>query len=156
MVAQLIPKSDSTDGGQCAQVIGVIGEGGSGKTTLARSVYNRVDVKKHFTKRAWINASRVAKARDVFMDMLNQIHPDGFFLEVRISDEELILKLTELLEATSHLIVIDDVETSQVFQSLRDTLCSSSHGSRIIIITGFELPLEASYPTLRIPIKPRE
>ncbi|KAK3220587.1 hypothetical protein Dsin_014557 [Dipteronia sinensis] len=35
------------------QVIAMVGAGGSGKTTLARSVYNRIDVKRHFTIRAW-------------------------------------------------------------------------------------------------------
>ncbi|KAJ0035485.1 hypothetical protein Pint_25717 [Pistacia integerrima] len=153
LLARLIPKPDGDDGGQSAQVIGVVGEGGSGKTTLARSVYNRVDVKQHFTQRAWVHASSVLKSRDVFIDILNQIHPDGFFLEVTISDEEAMFKLTQLLEDIRHLIVIDDIEARQVSQSLQDALCSSSsHGGRIIITTRNKrnLPLEAAQSALLV------
>ncbi|XP_044500182.1 probable disease resistance protein RF45 [Mangifera indica] len=153
LVARLIPKPDDDDRGQSTQVIGVVGEGGSGKTTLAKSVYNRPDVKQHFTQRAWVQASNVLKARDVFMDILNQIHPDGFFLEAIISDEEVMVKLTQVLKKARHLIVVDDIEAFQVSQSLQAALCSSSsHDSRVIITARKKrfLPLEAAHSALLV------
>lgn len=153
LVARLIPKPDGDDRGQSAQIIGVVGERGSGKTALARSVYNRVDVKQYFTQRAWVHASSVLKARDLLMDIINQIHPDGFFLEATISDEEVIVKLTQVLKSARHLIVIDDIEARQVSQPLQDALSSSSsHYSRIIITTrkNIFLPLEAAHSALRV------
>ncbi|XP_044498114.1 probable disease resistance RPP8-like protein 2 [Mangifera indica] len=153
LVARLIPKPDDDDRGQSTQVIGVVGEGGSGKTTLAKSVYNRPDVKQHFTQRAWVHASNVSKARDVFMDILNQIHPDGFFLEAVMSDEEVMAKLTEVLKTARHLIVVDDIEAFQVSQSLQAALCSSSsHDSRVIITTRKKsfLLSEATHSALRV------
>ena len=59
-----------------SQVIAIVGEAGSGKTTLMRSVYDRVDVKRHFAKCAWVRVRSKAKVRDVLIDILQQINDE--------------------------------------------------------------------------------
>ncbi|KAL5757331.1 hypothetical protein ACOSP7_019942 [Xanthoceras sorbifolium] len=132
LLIQLIAKQD-----QDTQVITVVGEGGSGKTTLATAVYNRVDVKRHFTHRAWVRINPSAyKSRDVLVDILKQFDQDQSVVLTAFSDETLIQWLTKLLKRTRFLIVLEDVETPQVWESLQAALSSSSsQGGRIVVTT---------------------
>ncbi|KAK9175848.1 hypothetical protein WN944_027858 [Citrus x changshan-huyou] len=130
-----------------SQVIAIVGEAGSGKTTLTRSVYDRVDVKRHFAKRAWVRVRSEAKVRDVLIDILQQIN-DEMLVEASSPEEELASSLATLVKETSYLIVVEDVETPQVWQVLRNALYYSSSKSRdgkIILTTSDEnnIPLEA-------------
>ncbi|KDO60974.1 hypothetical protein CISIN_1g048083mg, partial [Citrus sinensis] len=95
------------------QIIAILGERGSGKTTLARTVYDRVDVKRHFAKRAWIRVRGDAKFRDVLIDILQQID-DETLVEASAPEADLVSSLTTLLKEISYLIVVEDVETPQV------------------------------------------
>ncbi|GAY38369.1 hypothetical protein CUMW_036170 [Citrus unshiu] len=116
-----------------SQVIAIVGEAGSGKTTLTRSVYDRVDVKRHFAKRAWVRVRSEAKVRDVLIDILQQIN-DEMLVEASSPEEELASSLATL--------------TQQVWQVLRNALYYSSSKSKdgkIILTTSDEnnIPLEA-------------
>ncbi|KAL9422977.1 hypothetical protein AB3S75_035125 [Citrus x aurantiifolia] len=135
------------------QVIAIVGEEGSGKTILARTVYDRVDVKRHFAKRAWVRVRGEAKVRDVLIDILQQIDDDTL-VEASAPEAELASSLTTLLKEISYLIVVEDVETPQVWQVLRDALYASSKDSKIILTTSNlnNLPpeAEAAGPTLHL------
>ncbi|TXG68266.1 hypothetical protein EZV62_003201 [Acer yangbiense] len=132
LVVQLI-RNDGHSGGNEIQVIAVVGKGGSGKTTLATNVYNWIDVKRHFTIRAWVRIPSVFKARDVFADIVAQINQHEL-VDATLSEYALMLRLTKLLKGTRFLIVLDDVETLQVWKSLVTALTFSSQGGKIIII----------------------
>ncbi|ESR37804.1 hypothetical protein CICLE_v10030333mg [Citrus x clementina] len=130
-----------------SQVIAIVGEAGSGKTTLTRSVYDRVDVKRHFAKRAWVRVRSEAKVRDVLIDILQQIN-DEMLVEASSPEEELASSLATLVKETSYLIVVEDVETPQVWQVLRKALdysSSKSKDGKIILTTSNEnnIPPEA-------------
>ena len=126
------------------QVIAIVGEEGSGKTILARTVYDRVDVKRHFAKRAWVCVRGEAKVRDVLIDILQQVD-DETVADASAPEGELASSLSTLLEETSYLIVVEDVETPQVWKGLRDALyCNSSSGKIILTTRNAEnIPPEA-------------
>ncbi|KAL5822322.1 hypothetical protein ACOSQ3_020230 [Xanthoceras sorbifolium] len=138
LLIRLIPEQDQHQDQQLTQVIAVIGEGGSGKTTLARNVYNRVEVKRHFTNRAWVRVPSLFSSRHVLADILRQVAEAEVVVEATLSEDELMERLTRLLNngAARYLIVLENVNTPQVCKTVVSPLCSSSRfGGRIIICT---------------------
>ncbi|KAK2654838.1 hypothetical protein Ddye_014694 [Dipteronia dyeriana] len=140
------------------QVIAVVvGEGGSDKTTLARILYNKVDVKRQFINRAWVQVPSLFKGKDVLAELLKQINQTKLVaLDKTLSEDELLLRLIKLLNGSRYLIVLEEVHTSQVCATLQKPLCSTfSHqfGGIIIITTrnASNLPPEAAYSTLDVP-----
>ncbi|KAH7565631.1 hypothetical protein JRO89_XS09G0236900 [Xanthoceras sorbifolium] len=138
------------------EVIAVVGEGGSGKTTLARSVYDRVDVRRHFTNRAWVHVPDVFKARDVLAEIVKQIDQSELTGgEETLSAEDLVWKVTKLLDGTRFLIVLDDVNTPEVWETLLSPICSSpsQSGGRIVVTTrdvAGSFPPQATYAALHL------
>lgn len=141
------------------QVIALIGKSGSGKTTLARIVYNRVDVKRHFTKRAWVHIPimSMVEDRDVLADILKQIDESLLKVEATLSAEELMWRITQALDDSTFLIVMENAEhqKSQVWDSFLGKLCSFTQCGKIIITTSstedFVEPLGAAFSTLHVP-----
>ncbi|GAY38404.1 hypothetical protein CUMW_036450, partial [Citrus unshiu] len=141
------------------QVIALIGKAGSGKTTLARIVYNRVDVKRHFTKRAWVHIPimSMVEDRDVLADILKQIDESLLKVEATLSAEELMWRITQALDDSTFLIVMENAEhqKSQVWDSFLGKLCSFTQCGKIIITTSstedFVEPLGAAFSTLHVP-----
>ncbi|KAK3220412.1 hypothetical protein Dsin_014382 [Dipteronia sinensis] len=133
------------------KVIAVVGEGGLGKTTLATTLYNRVDVMRNFTNRAWVQVPSLFDARYVLADILRQINQVELVVESTLSEDELKVRIGELLNGGRCLIVLEGVgvESSQILATL---LNSSQFDARIIITTRIvlNLPYQATYLTLRL------
>ncbi|KAI9161391.1 hypothetical protein LWI28_016898 [Acer negundo] len=133
------------------KVIAVVGEGGLGKTTLLKTLYNRVDVMRNFTNRAWVQVQSLSDARYVLADILRQINQVELVVEPTLSEDELMVRIGELLNGGRCLIVLEgvDVESSQILAPL---LNSSQFDARIIITTRIvlNLPHQATYLTLRL------
>ncbi|KAK0598067.1 hypothetical protein LWI29_031321 [Acer saccharum] len=133
------------------KVIAVVGEGGLGKTTLASTLYNRVDVRRNFTNRAWVQVPSLFDSRYVLADILRQINQVDLVVESTLSEDELMVRIGELLNGGRCLVVLEgvSVESSQILATL---LNSSQFDARIIITTRIvlNLPYQATYLTLRL------
>lgn len=153
-----IPEQES---GRCqssstTQVMALIGKEGSGKTTLAKIVYNRVDVKRHFAKRAWVHipSTSILETRDVLADILKQIDESLLKVEATLSAEELIWRITQALDDSTFLIVMENAQNqkSRVWDSFLGKLCSFTHRGKIIITTSStEDYVGAPFSTLHVP-----
>ncbi|KAK2652746.1 hypothetical protein Ddye_012602 [Dipteronia dyeriana] len=108
---------------QFPNLIAVIGEGGSGKTTLARTMYDRVDVRRYFTKRAWIQVPSLFNARQVLGDKLQQINEAELVEESTLSEDELMQRIIKLLNGARCLIALEDVETPQILETVLNLIC---------------------------------
>ncbi|KAE8057412.1 hypothetical protein FH972_014107 [Carpinus fangiana] len=115
-------------------VISIVGEVGSGKTTLAKGIYNSSEIKRHFNTCAWVSASE--NLTDVFRSILEQT--DNSTVDKESTQEELAKKLRENLQNKRYLVVLDDVQTRDVLRNLRGALPEESKGCRVLLTTSNE------------------
>uniref|UniRef100_A0A0E0II77 AAA+ ATPase domain-containing protein n=1 Tax=Oryza nivara TaxID=4536 RepID=A0A0E0II77_ORYNI len=126
---------DDGSSNQHLKVISVVGLGGLGKTTLAKAVFNKLQVR--FDCTAFVSVSRNPDLRKVLNDMLYELDK-GKYRDIHslIRDEkQLIDELREFLETKRYLIVIDDIWDIPSWRIIRNALVENYCGSRIITTT---------------------
>ncbi|WRX27548.1 NB-ARC - like 10 [Theobroma cacao] len=131
-------------------VVSMVGEGGSGKTAIARIVYNRVDIKRHFTSRAWVHVTKEFKVRDVLVDMITQL--DEKIAKEPLLEDELKWRLPKLLGQGRYLIVVDDVDAPEFWEAIKEVFPPSSHGGVVIVTTrkaGLAVPAGSTLQKLQ-------
>ncbi|EXB67450.1 Disease resistance protein RPM1 [Morus notabilis] len=80
--------------------IALVGVGGVGKTSLASTVYQSEEVRRHFDLRAWINVSQSCSFENLFRRLTKMICEDGDSSEEEMDtmqEQELISRLKQLL-----------------------------------------------------------
>ncbi|CAL5041487.1 unnamed protein product [Urochloa decumbens] len=90
------------------KVISIVGIHGSGKTVLAREVYES-DVGRQFSLRAWVSATGKGP-KEVLMEILRRF---GRPVVDESNVDQLTVDLREYLGEKRYLIVIDDMQTDQ-------------------------------------------
>ncbi|KAK9678187.1 hypothetical protein RND81_11G194300 [Saponaria officinalis] len=157
-VVNLLTKK-SNDGQQPVHKLAIVGMGGSGKTTLARSIYNHKVVKNHFQYQAWVSVSHGWDNPLMLSDILTQFRgqKSRFSLyslfSVRHKDEEhedesnmlvpqRVSQLNNLLNQKSCLLVIDDVWDFKSLNTFIDLIQEGGSNSQTytIIITSRQTP----------------
>uniref|UniRef100_A0ACD5UH00 Uncharacterized protein n=1 Tax=Avena sativa TaxID=4498 RepID=A0ACD5UH00_AVESA len=115
------------------KIVSVVGFGGLGKTTLVKTVYDKI--KGDFDCKAFVPVGRNADAKKVFMDIL--IDLGMYESELNVLDErQLINKLQGNLENKRYLIVIDDIWDEKLWNIIKLAFSrSNSFGSRLITTT---------------------
>ncbi|PON98643.1 NB-ARC domain containing protein [Trema orientale] len=150
--AQLIKEEDRL----C--VVSIVGMGGLGKTTLAKKVYNDVDVKKLFDSQAWVFISQQYALREVLCEILMQI---GFqsqlerknldakkytkeLLEERknrrenlkdLEERELLEWVKAELDDKRYLIVLDDIWSIDAWYGIKKAFPKGKMGSKVLFTT---------------------
>lgn len=117
------------------KVVAIYGIGGSGKTTLALEVYNKIQ--EPFDCRAFVAVSQTPDIKAIFKHIIFQVIGEEEYNKSQTWDQDqLKLKLRQHLKDKRYLIVIDDIWTSSAWQHVKSALPNDNNKrSRIIVTT---------------------
>ncbi|XP_049378334.1 putative late blight resistance protein homolog R1A-10 [Solanum stenotomum] len=108
----------------------ISGMGGIGKTTLARKAYDHLTIRYHFDILAWVTISQEFRCRNVLLEVsFNAKDYD------EMDDNELADLVQKKLKGPRYLIVIDDIWSRDVWDSIRGVFPNYKNGSRILLTT---------------------
>ncbi|XP_047951043.1 putative disease resistance protein At1g50180 [Salvia hispanica] len=125
------------------RIISVWGMGGSGKTAIAKKLYNEMT---DFDLSAWICITQQCKSRSVWEDVLRQLekkrsvsslsHEPRMREEVpNLSDSELIERLCEIQREKRCLIVLDDLWELSHWDEMKHPFILQNLQSKILVTT---------------------
>ncbi|XP_059309276.1 disease resistance protein RGA2-like [Lycium ferocissimum] len=115
-------------------VFPIVGVGGTGKTTLAKLVYNDRKIVRHFQLRLWV---RVFKVDELLEQIVKSVRED---ICENLDMNELQNLVRKALHEKNYLIVLDDVwnEDPVKWDELKKLLMVGACGSKILVTTRLE------------------
>lgn len=143
-------------------VLPIAGNGGMGKTTLAKLVCNDERVVKHFQSSIWVHVSRDFDMRLLVEKIVNSATGGGGYGEDygKMEMDELQEVLRESLEDKKFLLVLDDLwnENPAKWDELKDFLRAGAGGSMILGTTRSNrvASMVGTMPTYNLPGLPHD
>ncbi|XP_024195780.1 putative disease resistance protein RGA3 [Rosa chinensis] len=117
-------------------VLAIVGMGGLGKTTLAKSIYHESEISRHFEKKMWICVSTIFEVNSILRGILEYLKPENAAVK---AIDAICNILREELKGKRYLLILDDVwnEDAEKWKRLKDCLLgiTNAQGSSIIVTT---------------------
>ncbi|CAB4261487.1 unnamed protein product [Prunus armeniaca] len=117
-------------------VMPIVGMAGLGKTTVARSLFNKDSICGHFEKKIWVCVSNTLEVNSILSWILEYLNPTKAGIQ-RL--DALLKNLVQELEKKRYFLVLDDVwnEDPQKWSNLMTCLSKlhSAQGSVVIVTT---------------------
>ncbi|XP_039119199.1 disease resistance RPP8-like protein 3 [Dioscorea cayenensis subsp. rotundata] len=131
-------------------VISIVGMGGLGKTTLAKSIYNDFEVKRSFHMFAWVIISQQYTIPEILKEILKGILSEKLETPSEDTIQTLSIKVCEKLKEGKYLVVLDDVWKADVWNELLKVFPDVNNGSRVIITTRSSNVINIADPTTKL------
>ncbi|CAL4964103.1 unnamed protein product [Urochloa decumbens] len=114
------------------RTLSIFGFGGLGKTTLARAVYDKVEVQ--FECGAFVSVSQRPDITRIFKKMLFELDKKKFaHINEAVRDaDQLIHQLRGFLQNKRYIIVVDDIWNQRNWKEIKCAIPENDCGSRII------------------------
>ncbi|XP_021768539.1 putative disease resistance protein RGA1 [Chenopodium quinoa] len=139
VILDMLLASSSTDGeheqrDKMLPVITIVGMGGMGKTTLAKFIFNDLEVEECFEMRLWVCVSDVFDIKDITEKILKSATNKEI---PKLEMEQLQGQLRKEISDKKYLLVLDDMwnENREKWLELRDLLKVGRKGSKIVVTT---------------------
>lgn len=110
----------------------IVGEVGSGKTTLARAVYKNRKIKDHFEFHDWISVMEEYTVERILVNMSKKVITVKDNGAMSPKDQELKSRVFNHLKGKRYLIVLDGVENYGVLEDLKDAFPDENNGSKVL------------------------
>ncbi|KAL6517262.1 hypothetical protein OROHE_017968 [Orobanche hederae] len=122
-----------TGGRPHRQVIPIVGMGGIGKTTLARTVYSKPLITEHFNVCVWSTISQAYNTTETLREVVCQAMGLGEVSEK--SEDKLGTELYKHLFGRRFLIVLDDMWSIDAWDMIQRFFPDNENGSRVLVTT---------------------
>ncbi|MCD7464159.1 hypothetical protein HAX54_052219 [Datura stramonium] len=113
--------------------------GGIGKTTLAKKAYDHLPIRYHFDIHVWVIISQQFQRRNVLLDachcILKQTVIDKAKDYDEMDDSELADLVQKNLKGRRYLVVVDDIWSTDVWDSIKGIFRECNNKSRILLTT---------------------
>ncbi|XP_073121230.1 putative late blight resistance protein homolog R1B-17 [Henckelia pumila] len=118
-------------------ILPIVGMGGSGKTTLAKNVFDNPLIVQHFDLKAWVTISQQYSVQETLFGLLKEI---GVFAgegeeNTQKNAAELGLCLHRSLFDRRYLIVMDDMWSIEAWDGIKRFFPDNNNGCRVMVTT---------------------
>ncbi|KAI3861480.1 hypothetical protein MKW98_000432 [Papaver atlanticum] len=134
-------------------VISIVGVGGLGKTTLAKTIYRQNIVKNHFQFCAWTFVSQRCSRKDILKEILKKASASSDELGKieNKNEEDLVQLLYKYLKDKRYLVVLHDIWSSEAWDILGPAFPNGVKGSKVLLTTrNKEVALHADPRSLHL------
>ncbi|XP_031102033.1 putative late blight resistance protein homolog R1A-10 [Ipomoea triloba] len=118
-------------------VIPLVGEGGIGKTTLAKRVYRHPITIASFQIRAWVVLSELPNVKEILIGLLRCIISPITSEIYNLDEAQIAEQLCTSLMGKKYLIFLDDIWTTAAWDAIQGYFPENFNGSRILVTTRF-------------------
>lgn len=117
-------------------IISIWGMGGSGKTTLVKTVFERKAIKNRFDCLIWVTVSQTYDITEIMRKIIQCALKETCPADLEsMCSEGVALKLQGTLQGRTYMMILDDVWDTNVWFNLEPFLDVNSRGSKVVITT---------------------